>query len=450
MPTNLDFKRLESKTSLERLQIFLVVVPVLALIILVQTYGVNVPHQDQWEIIPFFQRYRSDELEWGDVWAQHNEHRIFFPRLIMLGLAVLSNWNIMWELYLNIVLGILIFLFGYLLIQHSCIDVNKRLQQWLTVLFAWMVFSPVQWENWLWGWQIQWFLNILSVLMTIWAITAWPSTWPVWLGTLVAAGSATIASYSLANGMLIWIIALLLLLALEGLKPRFIIFVVCSVSVPWLYFLNYKKPSHHPTLLAFMGNAMDFFRFICVYLGRSLSSGSRDVSMVVGLLLVCLFIASTVYMLRQEYCHRQRCLGWVALGLYPILTAIVTAIGRLGFGVTIATSSRYTTISTLFAFSTILLVSMALTYKKPAPTRYRYPYKLLVALLGIYVIFMVSSNYVTGIRRMSETNIVLVKTKECLEHLDSSTDDCLRASYAYPNLVRERARYLKLWGWGGL
>src|SRR2546426_10722897 len=136
MSANFIIHGLETKTSLDRLHIFLVGAPVLALIILVQTYGVNVPHWDQWDMIPIFQRYQSGELKWGDVWAQDAESRIFFPRLIMLGLAVLSKWNIMWELYLNIVLGILIFLFGYLLIQHSWIDVNKRLQQWLTVLFA--------------------------------------------------------------------------------------------------------------------------------------------------------------------------------------------------------------------------------------------------------------------------------------------------------------------------
>src|SRR2546425_6333981 len=173
---------MELKLSLERIQIVLIIAPAMSLIILVQSYGANVPYMDQWEMIPIFQKYQSGELEWGDVWAQHNEHRIFFPRLIMLGLAVLSNWNIMWELYLNIVLGILIFLFGYLLIQHCWINVNRRLQQWLTVLFAWMVFSPVQGESWLLGFEIARFLNILSVLITIWAITAWPPTWPIWLG----------------------------------------------------------------------------------------------------------------------------------------------------------------------------------------------------------------------------------------------------------------------------
>src|SRR2546422_11380275 len=95
LSANLIIHGLETKTSLERLHIFLVGVPVLALIVLVRTYGVNVPFWDQWDLVPFFQRYKSAELEWGDVWAQHAGHRIFFPRLIMLGLAVLSNWNIM-------------------------------------------------------------------------------------------------------------------------------------------------------------------------------------------------------------------------------------------------------------------------------------------------------------------------------------------------------------------
>jgi hypothetical protein len=313
-----------------------------------------------------------------------------------------------------------------------------------------MIFSPLQQESWLFGFEICRFLNVLALLLTVWSLSGWPRTWPPWLGTVVGAGGAIIGSYSVSNGVLIWIVALFFLLASEGLKLRFVVFSVCGVAVSWLYFQNYTKPSVHPDLLLFLNDPLSFLRFVFAYLGRPLSSSSRDVSAVVGFVLICLFIVSTVYLLKREYSARQKYLCWVGLGLYSILSAIVTAIGRLGFGISIAVTSRYTVTSTLFVFSTILLVSMALTFKQPDHAQYRYPYKPFVVLLVVFVIYMVISNYVAGIRAMSNTNIFLVKTKECLVRLDSSTDDCLRKSYPNPNIVRERARYLKLWGWGGL
>ena len=40
-------------------------------------------------------------LCFADFFAQHNEHRILFPRLIFFGLGRLTHWNIRAELFVS-------------------------------------------------------------------------------------------------------------------------------------------------------------------------------------------------------------------------------------------------------------------------------------------------------------------------------------------------------------
>jgi hypothetical protein len=40
-------------------------------------------------------------LGFADFFAQHNQHRILFPRLIFFGLGRLTHWNIRAELFVS-------------------------------------------------------------------------------------------------------------------------------------------------------------------------------------------------------------------------------------------------------------------------------------------------------------------------------------------------------------
>lgn len=55
--------------------------PIVFLCTLVHSFGVNVPFWDDWEMVPLFQKYDAGNLTLSDLLAQHNEHRIFFPRM---------------------------------------------------------------------------------------------------------------------------------------------------------------------------------------------------------------------------------------------------------------------------------------------------------------------------------------------------------------------------------
>src|SRR5262245_2507948 len=45
-------------------------------------YGSNMPHLDDWGIIPYLTGNEPVTLRW--LWSEHNEHRIPLPRLLLL------------------------------------------------------------------------------------------------------------------------------------------------------------------------------------------------------------------------------------------------------------------------------------------------------------------------------------------------------------------------------
>ena len=71
--------------------------------------GIDFPYMDQWEVVSLMEKLFTHTLNFQDFTAQHNEHRILFPKLIMVLGASLTHWNITLELYINILLGICLF-----------------------------------------------------------------------------------------------------------------------------------------------------------------------------------------------------------------------------------------------------------------------------------------------------------------------------------------------------
>src|SRR5436190_1531208 len=67
--------------------VLLLLCPVISTLVYIARYGVNVPFLDDWLFIEFMQKYMTQGITLHDLFAQHNEARILFPRLVMLGLA---------------------------------------------------------------------------------------------------------------------------------------------------------------------------------------------------------------------------------------------------------------------------------------------------------------------------------------------------------------------------
>ena len=94
----------------------LTIFPAILLGILILKYSVNVPFWDQFGTAPYIYRYFAHaHLSFGELIAQHNESRLLFPRLISIGLASLTGWNVRYEMLITFFLACMISLNIFLL-----------------------------------------------------------------------------------------------------------------------------------------------------------------------------------------------------------------------------------------------------------------------------------------------------------------------------------------------
>ena len=66
----------------------------------VHAFGINVVFADAWDLVLVFRKWFSGRLAFADLYAQHVEHRMFFPRGVELLLGSLTRYNNVAEMYL--------------------------------------------------------------------------------------------------------------------------------------------------------------------------------------------------------------------------------------------------------------------------------------------------------------------------------------------------------------
>lgn len=422
----------------------LVLIPPFSIAYFVLYYGLTVPFWDQWELVPLLYKMHSGELSFSDIWAQHNEHRIFFPRSIMLTLAYLTDWNIIYELYTNLVIAALTLFFLFILLRQTFSNHNCAAAKGLFIISSFLIFSPIQWENWSWGWQVQIFLCVLGAVAAVWSINRWPGQLK---GVLGGIGAAVLASYSFNNGLLTWIVIGILLLMQGDRKWRHIVLWTAALAVTIaFYYYGYTKPAQHPSPLFFLNHPYDFIRYVLAYLGAPLGFGKKDISISIGLLFMIVLCTTAIRICRSHKEEFNRLLPWLAIASYAILSAVVTGIGRVGFGVGQALSSRYTTISTLFIISVLVIVVIwannYIRIYKQLPTKW----VVIITSISTLLVLSYILSFSKGKEEFAQRKAHLEKAAACFENVDVVTDEFLRVLYPNTAIVRERIKMLSKMG----
>ena len=171
--------------------------PILVAVAVART-AVNVPYWDQWQFAPLLLDAARGHLDLRELWAQHNEHRLIVPRLLMLALAFLTGWNVRWELVACVLLNLITLGLLARTLVRAVRPSFPRLGPWLVVVASLLTFSPSQWENWTSGWQCQMFLHVLFVAWIALLLVDWHGTWPRLCAIL---GLAALALGSFAAGL---------------------------------------------------------------------------------------------------------------------------------------------------------------------------------------------------------------------------------------------------------
>ncbi|MCP4146283.1 MAG: hypothetical protein GY757_00905 [bacterium] len=347
----------------------LTLVPLIYLVWVMQACYVDIPFGDQWDFIPLLEQSYSDEVSLSELSAQHNEHRLFFPRAIMLVLAHMSGWDISFELAVNLLLGMGIFV----VIAMQVYDLKKKTGiselAWSLPILSMIVFSLNQWENWVWGWQIQIFLCVLCVVIGIMLLSGEVFKW--WK-LVVSIFMGLIAVFSFANGL--WYLVLgggILLFnpAIKGKREKIrtlSLWAAGSAGIILLYFYNYARPARSSTgFFGFLHHPLEYMEFVFKFIGSPLTEFNRN-SYVLGVLGILVYAILLRFLYKSEITF-QRVLPYAALSLYSLGGALLTGIGRAGKTGDAAMSSRYAGFSIFFWIAVVIFVFLLLGEKKIPP-----------------------------------------------------------------------------------
>jgi hypothetical protein len=344
------------------LHIFLTFAPLVYLITLIVRYKVDIPVWDQWQFVPLLEKSFQGTLSLRDFWAQHNEHRLLFPRIIMLILARLSGWNISYELATNLLLAFGLFVALAYQTKSTLRSIGYVGTNWLIPITSLVVFSLVQLDNWLWGWQIQIFLNVLAVIVGI-ILLATPAF--KWSRFLTALFLGVVATFSFANGLCYWPIGLLILFSVpNSKKTSVVLWTVAGLAVISLYFYNYHRPPHHPPLWAALEQPMKYVSYVFSYLGAFVANSGIIGAFIAGSFGLLAWGCMILLLIRRRF-GLQALIPYVGFSLYSMFSALVTGIARAGFGSVQAITSRYTTISYLLWFSNVVFLYLLIVGSYP-------------------------------------------------------------------------------------
>jgi hypothetical protein len=291
---------------------------------LTQLYTV-IPAQDYWRIADKLKQIEAFDLRF--LWQQHNEHRIVFPDIVF----ALDVWLLHARKILPLVCSFLCYagsflILAWLIARVSTLTRTARVTIVLliAILMGWKGSTLVLADPFLLQWTLVEFASLLSLLLLT-RVPAHSSAWP--LGAVIAA--ACVATYSSANGLLLWFVLCIAALLQRFRKRCLAALVIAAVFADGLYFVGYRFPTS-ANFLALLLQPWNTVRFVASYLSMPFG-GMKSPNFGVTLGLVSFCMASTLYIVAVRHRLERTPVALVLFGFYAftLFTALLTAAGRI-------------------------------------------------------------------------------------------------------------------------
>ena len=339
---------------------------------LIALAGVNVPFSDEWWYSALVKSVKSGEATFATFWSPNNEHRMLLPKVEFSSLAVLTHWNS--KIIMLVGWIVMAFAAAFLFLQFKTIYSKSHPILW--AICTWLgvaaLVSLVQQENWLWAFQFAFFFIQLATLVSIFTISHSDTALPLRL--IAAIGFAVAASYSSAQGLLLWpALAVSLALTKDSRRTKVVgvlWLALAALATIWIYF---RGLTHSDSLqlrpdqvtgkpqLPFVG-----------FLGLAGNSLAGWISFehrphrawLIGLAMTAILAGLVVLVIRRRKISRAA--PWLGLAAFSYLFCFVTTYGRLGMGFTGGfLASRYTTHVTFLVIAVLAMLVLAVDSTPP-------------------------------------------------------------------------------------
>jgi hypothetical protein len=357
-------------------------------------YGLNVVSGDQWNDVSIIGASYKGKLTLGALWAQFNENRLFFPYLIVLGLSRTVAFNVHIEQYLGACCQ-----FGAVALIVAAHKRRSPETSWLAYCpVAILMLSVVQADNTLSGFQLAWWMIVVSLAGVIFLLDRKKLS----MFALVAGVAlAIVGTYSSVQGLFIWVAGLMLLYYRRRSAAQMSLWVAAAILSITLYFYGYRSTvGSSATAPHHLGDAIRyFFELVGSILGIPLTGDGLGAN--VALVFGCIVVGLALYALWSYGRHRDT-ESAVPIGLvlivFGLLFALSTTYGRVLTGPAGAASSRYTT------YDLLIVVGTYLTYVGRPPSlrgsravMRPSAHSVLPLLLGAVIVVQAIFGFVNGI-----------------------------------------------------
>jgi hypothetical protein len=434
----------------------LVIIPALILGFFLWKYGVDCPFMDEWDTPGSdLVQFNLGQLTGEQLFRQHNESRKFFPRLFFVYLSRFTNWNPRYGMLLSFLLACLTTFNIYYLSKQTLKSSQSQTLVFL-VLASMLIFSPMQWENWLWGLQMITFVPIAAITTAL-VIIFTPI--PIVIKLLGSAALATLATFSFANGIISWVAIFPTLYLMASKNLRSSIWVTAGWLLLFnlngtLYFHNYHRPEDHPSFVSALTQPFNSLAYYLSFIGSPLGIHQLILNQILGLISCLLIILICWYFIKINQ-NKQLIydfVPWLSILSYTLISGALTTAGRVSFGVDQSLASRYITFSTYGAIALIYLLAIVareINYpsgavNQPANRYYRQLINPLVKTLIAAMLLLYPLNFLRATRALSVTHQERLYGKSCLTLINVVPDQACIKQYIYPKFSKVLQRVNEL------
>ncbi len=452
-----DYLEVAKNTTLkEKIEWFFIItlifLPIIIGIYYIYTFGVNVPYWDQWDGVPLFlEKLYTSNLTIFDLIAQHNESRPFFPNIIMIALALTTDYNVLFEMYFMYSMYCISFIVLFLMYKNDHLINEISYLKFIPISF--FFFNLFQMSNMLFGVRIGQSMEIFGFISAVYLIDKSKEIDKIFLFSIVA---AIISTFSFVAGLSTWAVCLVQLLLHDSKQKAKKIIIWCSsaILVIWFYFNDYVKPGGHPSILYSFYNPLEG---ILVFFGSTGSIIVRDsiLSPIVGFLMVIVLFC--IVLLNKNNLMLNKNGKWFSLILFSFLASFEIAVGRSGFGIESAIQQRYflLTFWSIIGLYCVLLnyldvyiqdsrYSPGKQYVNGLRSRNKNNYNYLLTGVVVSLLFIgIATNFIIGLEYGKNTQNSREDMAYYLKTYDVQPDKNLESLYPDPSVVRQRAPFLK-------
>jgi len=416
------------------------ITPAILSLFFITQFWINTLFLDDWQIVPLITIIFEGDISSLEITGLHNEHIPIFPRLIVLGLAAASSYNI----FLEVIVGWVFLTLTLFVIWRLLLKTFPN-EKWLIIPISWATYTFVQFENFLWGWSsIHWHSTMFFVITAIYFLEDIKKPLKS-VGLFLTL--CFVASFTHLIGFVTWIIGFY---NFRYLKPKYFILIgVCFLIAVYSYSLEFDERHGYGKINTVLENPLDLIKFVFTYLGnliRLTSVAYEIIPLTAGMIIFSIFSIMIIYLYfkTNDQQLKTKLRPWINISVFSFLAGVLIGLGRVDFGVQQALANRYIGVSNLFLDGTIVISAIILLQllKNEKQENRKKILKGVFVVLIIFFCFYIVIGYVGGWIGASIWHEKISRGSDCLLNYKTASDDCLEILYPNANVVKNRAKML--------